>query len=385
MGTVNVLEAARKLESVRAIIVVTSDKCYYPVPATNGYTEQDRLGGFDPYSASKACAEIVTFAYTQSFFDQSPARVGAATVHAGNVIGGGDWAEDRIVRDAIRALERGEILTVRNPDAIRPWQHVLEPLTGYLMLAERLYEDGAKWSGAWNFGPSPDSEITVGNLADLLVAHWGAGSWRHGTESAASPETVVLRLDSAKALRQLGWQTEGVDFDAPAVANARRKGLAVRAGALEDQRYPEASFDLVHMSHVIEHVPDPLATLAEIRRVLRPGGTLVLATPNSRSWGHTKFGRSWLHLEPPRHLHLFNRSTLHAAAVRTGFGSISIRSNLRGVAGVLGESRMIRRSGCGDPYHPPVSLYGFAMATIEALALRFRPEAGEELLLEARK
>ena len=206
MGTVNVLEAARKLESVRAIIVVTSDKCYYPVPATNGYTEQDRLGGFDPYSASKACAEIVTFAYTQSFFDQSPARVGAATVRAGNVIGGGDWAEDRIVPDAIRALERGEILTVRNPDAIRPWQHVLEPLTGYLMLAERLYEDGAKWSGAWNFGPSPDSEITVGNLADLLVAHWGAGSWRHGTESAASPETVVLRLDSAKALRQLGWR-----------------------------------------------------------------------------------------------------------------------------------------------------------------------------------
>src|ERR1035437_9046912 len=148
-----------------------------------------------------------------------------------------------------------------------------------------------------------------------------------------------------KLAAEFGWQAEGVDFDARAVANARRKGLAVRAGALEDQRYPEASFDLVHMSHVIEHVPDPLATLAEIRRVLRPGGLLVLATPNSRSWGHAEFGRSWLHLDPPRHLHLFNRSTLHAAAVRTGFGSISIRSNLRGVAGALGQSRMIRRSG----------------------------------------
>lgn len=187
-----------------------------------------------------------------------------------------------------------------------------------------------------------------------------------------------------KLAAEFGWQAEGVDFDARAVANARRKRLAVRAGALEDQGYPEASFDLVHMSHVIEHVPDPLATLAEIRRVLRPGG-LVLATPNSRSWGHAKFGPSWLHLDPPRHLHLFNGSTLHAAAVRTGFGSIAIRSNLRGVAGVLGQSQMIRRSGCGDPYRPPVSLYGFAMATIEAFALRFRPEAGEELLLEARK
>lgn len=205
MGTVNVLETARSLKSVRAIIVVTSDKCYYPAPTANGYAEEDRLGGRDPYSASKACAEMVTAAYANSFFERSDIPIAAATVRTGNVIGGGDWAEDRIVPDAIRALEHGEQLMVRNPQAIRPWQHVLEPIAGYLMLVERMVDDGVKWGGAWNFGPAPDSEITVGKLADLLIAHWGDGSWSYARELNPPPETVRLRLNSTKARQELGW------------------------------------------------------------------------------------------------------------------------------------------------------------------------------------
>lgn len=205
MGTANLFESMRRTPSVRAAVIVTSDKCYHPGNTQNGYREEDRLGGSDPYSSSKACAELVAAAYAHSFFERSETRVAVATVRAGNVIGGGDWAEDRIVPDAIRALERGEPLMVRNPLAVRPWQHVLEPLAGYLMLAERLYEDGAKWAGAWNFGPGPESEITVGRLADLVVARWGAGSWRHSAEPAPPPEAVSLRLNSMKALSQLGW------------------------------------------------------------------------------------------------------------------------------------------------------------------------------------
>jgi CDP-glucose 4,6-dehydratase len=205
MGTVNVLEAARRVDSVRAIVLVTSDKCYYPEPTSNGYEEQDRLGGFDPYSSSKACAEMVALAYSRSFFARSDRPVAAATVRAGNVIGGGDWAADRIVPDAIRALERGEPLKVRNPQAIRPWQHVLEPLVGYLVLAERLLAEGDKWTGAWNFGPAPGTELTVGEIADLVITHWGSGSWLNAQELTSPPETVRLRLNSGKARGELGW------------------------------------------------------------------------------------------------------------------------------------------------------------------------------------
>jgi CDP-glucose 4,6-dehydratase len=205
MGTVNVLEAARQVDSIRAIILVTSDKCYYPEPTSNGYEERDRLGGFDPYSSSKACAEMVTLAYSRSFFARSDRPVAAATVRAGNVIGGGDWAADRIVPDAIRALERGEPLKVRSPQAIRPWQHVLEPLVGYLVLAERLFAEGGKWTGAWNFGPAPGTELTVGEIADLVITHWGSGSRLNTEELASPPETDRLRLNSRKACDQLGW------------------------------------------------------------------------------------------------------------------------------------------------------------------------------------
>jgi CDP-glucose 4,6-dehydratase len=205
MGTANLLEAIRRTPSVRAAVIVTSDKCYYPDGAPSGHREHDRLGGIDPYSSSKACAELVAAAYTGSFFERTEHPIGVATVRAGNVIGGGDWAKDRIVPDAVRALARSKPLVVRNPNAIRPWQHVMEPLAGYLMLAERLFEDGQKWAGGWNFGPSGSSAITVGRLADLVVEHWGTGSWRRSEECNGPPETTALRLNSTKALCELGW------------------------------------------------------------------------------------------------------------------------------------------------------------------------------------
>jgi CDP-glucose 4,6-dehydratase len=207
MGTANLLEAMRRTPSVRAAVIVTSDKCYHPNGASGRHCEHDRLGGVDPYSSSKACAELVTAAYTQSFFQSVANPIAVATVRAGNVIGGGDWAQNRIVPDAIRALRRSEPLLVRNPNAIRPWQHVIEPLAGYLMLAGKLFEEGLKWAGGWNFGPGRGSEITVGQLADLLIANWGTGSWHRSQERNARPETAALRLNSTKALAELGWSS----------------------------------------------------------------------------------------------------------------------------------------------------------------------------------
>lgn len=205
MGTANLLEAIRRTSSVRAAVIVTSDKCYYPGGSPSGYREQDRLGGVDPYSASKACAELVVAAYVHSFFERSENPVAVATVRAGNVIGGGDWADDRIVPDAIRALQKVRPLMVRNPNSVRPWQHVMEPLAGYLALAGKLFEDGLKCAGAWNFGPGSSAEITVGQLADLLIAQWGKGLWRHSKEGDPPPETAALRLNSIKAECELGW------------------------------------------------------------------------------------------------------------------------------------------------------------------------------------
>jgi CDP-glucose 4,6-dehydratase len=207
MGTANLLEAIRRTPSVRAAVIVTSDKCYRPDTMRSRHRKHDRLGGIDPYSSSKACAELVTAAYIRSFFERSEKLVAVATARAGNVIGGGDWAADRIVPDAIRALEKSEPLVVRNPNAIRPWQHVLEPLAGYLMLAQKLFDQGPQWAGAWNFGPCPESEITVGELANLLISHWGEGSWHRSQDSEALPEMAALRVNSTKARRRLGWKT----------------------------------------------------------------------------------------------------------------------------------------------------------------------------------
>ncbi len=206
LGTVNLLEAVRSADSVKAVVVVTSDKCYENAEWPWGYRETDPLGGRDPYSASKACAEIVCAAYRRSFFENTKSNTWLATVRAGNVFGGGDAAEYRLVPDAVRALHSAEPLIVRNPRSVRPWQHVMEPLAGYLALAQRLYFDGNQWAGAWNFGPGDDAAVPVSALADLLIKHWGAGSWRAAEEANAPHEACQLHLDCRKARTLLGWK-----------------------------------------------------------------------------------------------------------------------------------------------------------------------------------
>jgi CDP-glucose 4,6-dehydratase len=210
-GSVNVLEALRHTPSVRSVIYVTSDKCYRNKEWAFGYRENDELGGGDPYSASKAAAELVFSAYVESFF-RNRRTLGIASVRAGNVIGGGDWAADRIVPDCIRALQRNRPITLRNPAATRPWQHVLDLLFGYLLLAVRLYETPAAFRGAWNFGPRPETTHTVKALADRIVACWGKGSVRIKTDARAPHEASLLFLNCDKARRQLGWRTRW-EFD----------------------------------------------------------------------------------------------------------------------------------------------------------------------------
>ncbi|HUF91273.1 MAG TPA: CDP-glucose 4,6-dehydratase [Candidatus Limnocylindria bacterium] len=205
LGTAHLLEAARHTPSVRAVVVVTSDKCYLNQERERGYHEAEPLGGHDPYSASKAAAELVTAAYRQSFFDAGDAA-GLATARAGNVIGGGDWAADRLVPDAVRALERGEPVVVRNPDAVRPWQHALEPLAGYLMLAQGLHADARRYAGAWNFGPLDADTVSVATLVDLVIQAHGAGAWRRAPAGAAPHEAGMLRLDCSKAAAALRWR-----------------------------------------------------------------------------------------------------------------------------------------------------------------------------------
>ena len=202
LGTSTLLEAVRHTPSVEAVVIVTSDKCYENIERPEGYREDDPLGGHDPYSASKAAAELIAAAYRRSFFAAGGPRV--ATVRAGNVIGGGDWAADRLVPDAMRALVQGEPIRVRNPLAVRPWEHVLEPLGGYLRLAERL-TGGRAFAGAWNFGPRDGDAVSVGTLADLIVGHWEGAHWESTPETGAPHETGLLRLDWSKARRRLGW------------------------------------------------------------------------------------------------------------------------------------------------------------------------------------
>lgn len=209
MGTVNVLEAVRQTPSVRACIVVTSDKCYENREWDYAYRENDSMGGYDPYSSSKGCAELVTSAYRNSFFH--PERhlehgVALASVRAGNVIGGGDWAEDRIVPDCIRALVAGEQIIVRNPSAIRPWQHVLEPLSGYLWLGVKLLEDCERYAEGWNFGPNGSSNVPVSAIVENILSHWGSGSWICPEPTQNQPhEARFLKLDTTKATNLLPW------------------------------------------------------------------------------------------------------------------------------------------------------------------------------------
>jgi len=204
VGTVNLLEAVRQSAFVLAVLNITSDKCYENKEWLWGYRENDPMGGHDPYSSSKGCAELVTSAYYRSFLQKE--GVGVATARAGNVIGGGDWAKDRIIPDAIRAFMNNEPLIIRNPKAIRPWQHVLEPLAGYLMLCQQLVKDAGAFSGAWNFGPGGESAQPVSLLADFLVTHWGESAQWQLDQDAHPHEAVLLKLDCSKAKNRLGWK-----------------------------------------------------------------------------------------------------------------------------------------------------------------------------------
>ena len=210
-GTVNVLECCRLTDSVKVIINVTSDKCYENKEWVWGYRENDPLGGYDPYSSSKGCSEIITSAYRSSFFGTIENREhikSISSVRAGNVIGGGDWREDRLVPDCIRALRNNEPVGIRSPASVRPWQHVLEPLSGYLLLASKMCEDGEKYSGAWNFGPDHGSIITVGELVKRLIGCWGNGQYKDLSEGLAHEphEATSLILDISKAINLLNWR-----------------------------------------------------------------------------------------------------------------------------------------------------------------------------------
>ncbi len=211
MGTVNLLDALRNSSDVRAVVIVTSDKCYENRElghAHTGYREGDPMGGYDPYSNSKGCAELVTSAFRQSYFHPDAYAqhgVAVASARAGNVIGGGDWCNDRLIPDFIRAIVNRQPLRIRNPHATRPWQHVLEPLSGYLLLAEKLATAGAPFSSAWNFGPANDEAHPVSGIAERFTQHWGDGaSWQ--LDGSDHPhEANYLQLDSSKARSQLGW------------------------------------------------------------------------------------------------------------------------------------------------------------------------------------
>ena len=208
VGTANVLEAVKELSGPCSIVVITTDKVYENREINYHYKEDDILGGYDPYSASKAAAEVVVSSFRNSFFNIENYlihRKGIASARAGNVIGGGDWNKDRIIPDIIRALEKGQSIAVRNPNAIRPWQHVLEPLGGYLRLGILLNHDASKYSGAYNFGPLPNDHLPVSSLVALSLECWGSGNWIDNSTSTAPHEAGLLQLDINKAKAKLNW------------------------------------------------------------------------------------------------------------------------------------------------------------------------------------
>ena len=209
MGTVNILEAVRQAEFARVVVIVTSDKCYESREWIWGYRENEAMGGHDPYSSSKGCAELITSAYRRSYFEISGSQndyTAIASVRAGNVIGGGDWGKDRLVPDIMAAFMRGEAVVIRNPNAIRPWQHVLDPLNGYLCLAERLWTD-LKYAEAWNFGPQSLEAKPVGWIVKELTRLWGDGAeWKLESDRHGPHEATDLKLDSTKARTLLGWR-----------------------------------------------------------------------------------------------------------------------------------------------------------------------------------
>ena len=206
MGTVNLLEAIRRSPGVRAVVIVTSDKCYDNLEIERGYVESDVLGGRDPYSNSKGCAELVTRAYRDSFLAAAAPPVAVASARAGNVVGGGDWGRDRLVPDVMRSFLERRPLYIRNPEATRPWQHVLDPVGGYLTLARRLLEDGVRFAEAWNFGPDDDEPpLPVGRLVESMLEHWDESIEVELDPGPHPHEHHLLRLDPAKARDRLGW------------------------------------------------------------------------------------------------------------------------------------------------------------------------------------
>lgn len=203
MGTANVLECIKQSDSVKAAVIITSDKCYRNKSLTCGYKEGDELGGIDPYSCSKACAELLVSSYRDAFFKLQSKYV--ASVRAGNVIGGGDWSQDRLIPDCIKALQQNKPIRIRNPDATRPWQHVLEPLGGYLMIAEKLWAE-RKYDEEWNFGPTQESIVPVRQVADILIKKWGSGNWVDGSVKDHKHEAKLLSLDINKVNTGLKWK-----------------------------------------------------------------------------------------------------------------------------------------------------------------------------------
>lgn len=203
IGTAKVLEVARRCVHLKAIINITTDKCYENDGRSKGYKEEDAMGGYDPYSSSKGCAEIVASSYRRSFLQEQ--GVGLASVRAGNVIGGGDWADDRLIPDILRSFEKNEPVIIRNPKASRPWQHVLEPLSGYLILAQKMYHDQNKYAEGWNFGPNEQDVKSVDWILNKMIAKWPNSSWE--LDSSSNPhEANFLQLDISKAESRLGWK-----------------------------------------------------------------------------------------------------------------------------------------------------------------------------------
>jgi CDP-glucose 4,6-dehydratase len=208
IGTLNVFEAIRSVDCVKAIINVTSDKCYENKEWVWGYRETDAMGGYDPYSSSKGCAELLTTSYRQSYFHPNEYEkhgCALASARAGNVIGGGDWSHDRLVPDILKAFQNSQPVLIRNPNAIRPWQHVLEPLSGYLMLAEKLYANEEDYAEGWNFGPFSKNEVRVGDIVKMLSNAWGENANWQLDLSEQPHEAHFLKLDCSKAISQLGW------------------------------------------------------------------------------------------------------------------------------------------------------------------------------------
>ena len=202
MGTLNVLEAARAVDSVKAFVNITTDKCYENKETNIAYKETDPMGGYDMYSSSKGCVEILSSSYRRSFLNNG---YFLATARAGNVIGGGDWAADRLIPDCVRYLSQNKIIEIRYPNAVRPWQHVLEPLRGYMILAQKLYENGAKFAQAYNFGPDSSCVLSVSEIVENVISHWGSGNVKINRQDSLH-EATLLMLDPKKAESELNWK-----------------------------------------------------------------------------------------------------------------------------------------------------------------------------------